>query len=501
MGDPRIMLTQPLEDWPEGKSQVIDVEEYTKLFPRGSTGKKIVEGSSVVYFDFPTNMVILSSPRNRFDITCVLEKRIGGPSESWSKLTAADAEYCVLVENFIAHAFSKIEFQINHMPATTDGYVKNGQGLYESFVLSHLREDAKLQCVSSEQDPAFQTYLKASEWKSAPSGTTNKWSEYLGKIKDKRFLKVNYRPFCFPFQLAAPTEQKTFVVPAMGQQLTMALYLDTTYQNVFTIHGTPPAPPPGADASPPSGVGGADVTPAPAAVTTTYRFHITSMELNVAYARMSALGERALMEKPRASLAQYPGMYVKQYPIFNTTGDQQAIINLPDVALPSHVLIQAFSPDVMTTGKPATAEVRTRAIAHQLGEVVMKFDDQVFYVSPINPGKVGDGDEDMKLLMRRNFFEKPFFQMPCHPDIGKGNISKDDYSHPHVIFDMSNGARQRMQTLNAGPDPRKGKFTLVMKAEGDSGLCKFYMITLIYAECGVIIDRQSRNYVSSYFAL
>ncbi len=98
--DPRIMLMEPLKDWPEGKNQLIDVEEYTKLWPRGSTGNKLIEGSSVVYFDYPPNLVILSSPRNRLDITVVIEKQTGGTG-GWTQLADSDAEFFVLADNFI----------------------------------------------------------------------------------------------------------------------------------------------------------------------------------------------------------------------------------------------------------------------------------------------------------------------------------------------------------------------------------------------------------------
>jgi hypothetical protein len=484
--DPRIMLMEPLEDWPEGKNQLIDVEEYTKLWPRGSTGNKLIEGSSVVYFDYPPNMVILSSPRNRLDITVVIEKQTGGTG-GWTKLADSDAEFFVLADNFISHAFSKIEFQINHLPAKTDGFIPNGQGLYETFIMTHLREDAKLLSVSGEEDPAFQTYLRNTDWapKSA-ANTTNKWTDYFTRIADKKYFTVNYRPMCFPFVTAPATEQRTYIVPALGQQLTLALFLDTTYQNVFTVHPDPPT------GTPAEG----------AAARNNYRFTISNMELNVSYARMSQLGERALLEKPRASLAQYPGMYIKQYPMFNTTGDQQAIFSVPDVALPSYLLIQAFPAEVLAAGKAQTATFRTRSIPPQLDELVFKMDDQTFYVSPINPGKLGKKDKDMRLLMRRMFYEKPFFRMPCHPDIGKGEIGTG-YNYPHLLFDFSNGANGRMQTLSAGVDPKKGKFTIHMKGdpEPNKGLREFYLITFIYGECGVIIDRANKNYISSYFAL
>jgi hypothetical protein len=497
MSDPRIMLTQPLENWPEAKNQVIDMEEYTKLWPRGSTGNNLVEGSSVIYFDYPANMVILSSPHNRFDITVKIEKKTG--SGGWVRLQETDAKHLVLAENFISHAFSKIEFQVNHMPTTTDGFIKNGQGLYETFLLSHTKDDAKLFCITSDKDPAYHTYLKKTDWAPQSGTATNKWTEYFSSISGERTFNVNYRPYCFPFQLAPPTEDKTYIVPSMGQQLTTALYLDTTYQNVFTVHNEPAPAAAASGATAEQKAAAQTAIDAWKAALVEFRFSITNIELNVVYARMSALGERALLDKPRAALAQYPGMYVKQYPMFNSKGDKQAIFNVPDIALPSHVLVQSYDPDVLAAGKAPSSSFRTRALDLRLSEVLFKLDDQVFYISPINPTKIGAKDLDMTTLRRRSFFQKPFFRMPCHPDIAKGEIK--DYSHPHLLYSLSNGANGPAQTINAGPDPRKGKFSIHFKSNDELGLQPFYLLTFVYDECGVIIDRQNKSFVSSYFAL
>lgn len=468
--DARLMLRTPLESWPDAKKQLIDATEYTKLWPRGSTGNAIVAGSSVLYFDIPQNMVVLSSARNRFDITCVLEKKTAA-DEDWKKCDATDTKHVVLAENFIAHAFTSIDWQVNHMPTKTSGYVPHGQALHETFVLGHTREDAKLMCVTSDLDPAFQTYNKNSDWKVKVDNEENKWTAYAAKIFEKKYFNVNYRPNCFPFQFSAPTKGETFIVPGMGQQLTIAMTLDLPYNNVLSIH--------------PEGY-----------TTTQYRFSLTNIELNIGYVRFSALGERALLSNSKV-LAEYPGNFVRQLPMFLTAGEKHAIFNFPEVPLPTHILLQSFSPDILTSGKPPGAAYRTRALAHNVIEVTMKFNDQVFYVSPINPGKVDD--QDMKTLARRQLYEQPFFQMPCDHAIGRSEIS--DYSHPHLLFDLSNGGRERIQTLNAAPDEKKGKLSLHLKGDATLGLKELYMVSLIYNDCGVIIDRAQKNFVSSYFAL
>jgi hypothetical protein len=257
----------------------------------------------------------------------------------------------------------------------------------------------------------------------------------------------------------------------MGQQLTVALHLDTNYRNVFTVY--------------PAGYN-----------TTKYRFNITNIELFVAFARMSQLGERALMERPKAPLAQYPGMYVKQYKMFTSTGDIRKVFSVPDTVLPSHILVQAFNANLLNSNNTTTETNMTRAISHQLKEVLIKFNDEAFHVSQTHPGKL---NKEMRLSMRRKLFEKPFFQMPCHPDIGKGDI--ENYSHPHALFDLSNGAGQRMKTLNPDPDKRKGVISIYMEGDHELGLREFYLITFIYNSCGVIIDRANKTFFNSYFAL
>lgn len=472
--DPRFLLKRPLESWPKDvKNQLIDAVEYTKVWPRGSTGNAVVEGSSVVYFDIPQNLCMLSSPDTQFDITFSIEKQKAG-KENWIPLEATDMDHFVLTENFVAHAFSSIEWQVNHMPTKVSGFIQHGQALYESFVASHLHEDAKLMIVSSEKDPAFQTFLRDTEWKVKSGTTTNKWTAYATPLfnDNDRTFTVSYRPMSFPFQLAPPTSQETYVIPSIGAQYTVALTIDLPLNNVYTIH-----PANYADAK--------------------FKLNISNIELNLAYCRLSALGEKAFTGSPKAPLAEYPGAFVKQIPMFLAEREKQAIFNFPEIPLPTYILLQAFTPDVLTSGKKPDTVFRTRALAHNVSEATLKFNDQNFYVSPIYPGKVGD--DDMKRVARRHFYEKPFFQMRCHQDIAKGDIV--NYGHPHLLFDLTNGGNQRIQTINSIPDPTKGKLSIHLKGNATSGLKELYLLSFIYNDCGVLINRQDKTFVSSYYAL
>jgi hypothetical protein len=471
--DPRFLLVTPFEQWPpEVKNQLVDAVEYTKLTPRGSTGNQVVEGVSEVNFDFPRNAMMLSCPETRFDVMLEYEKQAKG-KDNWGPLADADAAHFVLAENFVAHAFTSINFHVNHMPAKTDGFMPYGLPLVENFIGAHLREDAKLLCVTSDRDPFYQTSLKTTDW--CLKGTTsNKWSEYsAGMFNDnKRSIVVNYRPMVFPFQMSPATKQESYVVPTMpDQQLTINCALDLGCSNCFTVH------PATYDAF-------------------RYRVKVNQIELNVAYLRLSAAGERLFTGAPKPPLAQFPGTFIRQYPVFITKGDHQTILNYPGIIKPTQILVQSFSPALMTSGKLPGADYVTRALDHNIAGYTLKWDEMPFYVSTINPGVLSDAD--MTLNARRALYTKPFFKMPVHYDIGKGPI-ETAYSQPHLLMDLTNGAGQPIQTTNSAPDAKKGKLSIHLTGKSSGGLNSFYVVSMIYDGCGVIMDRQKRTFTSAYY--
>jgi hypothetical protein len=474
MEDPRFMLLSPEAFGPDPKKQLIACVEPLRLLPRGSTGIEIPKGASTVYFDVPETATILTSVHNRIEISGEIEKcsNTAANPQTWEPADADDAKKILLSPNFIAHAFSQFKVQCGHRDTKTHGFIEHGQALYEDFVLSHTKEDVKAANFTwDSKDPANFTPLKKAGWTYLPAaGTANDYSKAFNLIYAANAFKVSYRPLTFPFWLGGKTTPEygppSFVIPPLQTQITLAFELDSPYSNVFATSAVAP-------------VG--------------YRLKLTEMELHLQKARLTALGERALKERQRNNLLLYPGTTVCQYPAYMSgTG---GVINLEGVECPSHVLIQSFDSGVLSSGTPTT-KVYAQAQDPSIGEIALKFENREFYISRVNQLDVED--KDTAALRRREFYHYPFFDMPVDPKIAKGDIA--DYRHPHVLLSLLSNplTREKMQTINPNPpDPKRGKLTIELKGKRGGNLQPLYIITLIYQDQGVILDRTNKIFVSS----
>ena len=466
--DSRFLLNTPFSAWPaEVKAQLVDAVEHTPLWPRGSTGEAVPSGSSVVYFDFPPHLLFFSGPETYFDITFTFSKPPLGNSLERRPLDESDKKVLVLVENFVAHAFTRFQFLVNNIPVRTDGFADRGLAMIEDFIGCHLREDAKVMMSTSDMEPFYNTYLHNTEWKLA----STRWENYAAKLwnGESRGVTVSYRPMCFPF-MTAFSPKDTYVIPSMNQQLSVACYIDPGLNNIYTLHPD---------------------------TTAGYTVALSSMSLNLSYARLSPAGERAITGSPSKGLAEYPGTFIYQQPVFVTKGDRQVIVNFPNAHMPTGILVQAYSADMLATGKKVTSSPRHRPIDPNLQEYSVKFNDTDVYTNNVNPGKLTNSD--MKLLARRRLYLNPFFDLPVHQDVGKNEIPATTYNMPHVYIDCTNGAGQPIQTVNPSPDPKKGKLAVTLTGKSNGGLAEFYMVNLIYKGCGVLIDRARRSFINSYF--
>lgn len=471
--DFRFLLNTPLGDWPaDVKAQLVDAVEYVPIWPRGSNGESVPVGSSNVIFDYPKHLLFLSGPETRFDVTFTITKDPPTGVTDRKALEDADGELLVLVENFVAHAFTRFQFLVNNQPVRTDGFIDHGLPLWEDFVGCHLREDAKVMMCTSGLDPFYNTFLLNDQWTKGGE----KWKAYVKQIwneKADRGLVVSYRPLIFPLTTGY-SHKDTYVVPSMGQQLSVACSFEPDLHNIYTMHGT-------------------------SAASKGYQISLSSMSLNLAYVRLSPAGEKAISGSPSKGLAQYPGKFIFQHPAHLTSGDRLAIINFPSIVMPHWILIMAYSTDMLDAAKKATDKQRVRPIDHHITEYSLKFNDMDMYVNTLNPGKLAN--EDMVTNTRRNFYTNPPFGLPVHHDIGLGTVAEAKYSMPHIFIDCTNRAGQPLQTVNPTPDPRKGKLSILLTGKPNGGLRSFYVVTLGFNDCGVIVDKAHKTFTNAFHAV